>query len=112
MNQSATLAALAVVLGYGAALAAEPGDAARGLSYSKKFCAECHGVEANLGSPNPEAPTFKGVANSPGMTGTALAVWLQSPHPSMPQLIVPFDDRDDVIAYILSLKDGAAGGKQ
>jgi hypothetical protein len=30
----------------------------------------------------------------------------------MPELVVPFDDRDDLIAYILSLKDGAAGGKQ
>ena len=91
----------------------EPGVAARGLSYSKKFCADCHGGEAkDVGSPNPEVPTFKEVANSPGMTGTALAVWLQSPHPSMKQLIVPLDDRDDVIAYILGLKDGAADGKQ
>ena len=112
MYQSAILAALAVALGYGSALAAEQGDAARGLTYSKKFCAECHGVEAKDRSPNPDALTFKEYANRPGTTGTALHVWLQSPHPSMPELIVPIDDRDDMIAYILSLKEGAAGGKQ
>jgi len=113
MNEFAIFAALALVLGYGVALAEEPGDAARGLSYSKKSCAQCHGVEAkDPGSPNPDALTFKEYANRPGTTGTALAVWLQEPHPSMPELVVPFDDRDDLIAYILSLKDGAAGGKQ
>ena len=33
MKEFVTLASLALMLGYGAALAAEPGDAARGLSY-------------------------------------------------------------------------------
>ena len=113
MNEFVTFASLALVLGYGAALAAEPEDAARGLSYSKKFCAVCHAVEAkDLASPNPDALTFKEYANRPGTTGTALHVWLQEPHPSMPELVVPIDDRNDLIAYILSLKDGAAGGKQ
>jgi hypothetical protein len=32
-------------------------------------------------------------------------VWLQTSHPNMPNLIVPPEDRDDVIAYILSLRD-------
>lgn len=113
MYQSAILAALVVALGCGTALAAEPGDAARGLSYSKKFCAQCHGVEAkDPSSPNPNALTFKEYANRPGTTGTALQVWLQSPHPSMPELIVPIDDRVDLVAYILSLKEGATSGKQ
>ena len=112
MYQSAILAALAVMLGYGLALAAEQGDAARGLVYSKKFCAGCHGVEAkDQNSPNPDALTFKEYANRPGTTNTDLQVWLQSPHPSMPELIVAIDDRSDLAAYILSLKEGAAGGK-
>ncbi len=105
---------LAVALGSGAALAAEPGDAARGLSYAKKFCAGCHGVEAkDQSSLNSEAPTFKAVANSTGMSSTALTLWMEKPnlHHSMPEVVVPVDDRENVIAYILSLKDGAAGGK-
>ena len=46
MNEFVTFASLSLVLGYGAARAAEPGDVTRGLSYSKKFCAVCHAVEA------------------------------------------------------------------
>lgn len=115
MYQSMILAALAGALGCGAALAAEPGDPARGLNYAKKFCTGCHGVEAkDQSSPNSEAPTFKAVANSTGMSSTALALWMQKPHlhHSMPEVVMPVDDRENLIAYILSLKDGAAGGKQ
>jgi mono/diheme cytochrome c family protein len=96
------LAALA--LSYGAAEAADPGDAVRGLRYTKKFCADCHGIDAKgQASPNAEAPTFKAIANTPGMTRTALLTRMQNEHP-----FVLLDDRDDVIAYILSLKDDGA----
>ncbi len=115
MYRSAILVALVVALSSGAALAAEPGDSARGLSYAKKFCAGCHGVEAkDQSSPNSEAPTFSGVANSTGMSSTALTLWMQKPHlhHSMPEVVVPIDERENVIAYILSLKDGEGGAKQ
>ena len=45
------------------------------------------------------------IANTKGMTGRALTVWLQTSHPNMPNLIVAAEDRDDLIAYILSLRD-------
>jgi hypothetical protein len=35
----------------------------------------------------------------------ALTVWFQSPHPSMPNLILEPGARDDVITYILSLRE-------
>ena len=38
------------------------------------------------------------------MTGTALAVWMQTSHPTMPNIIVEKNDMLNVIAYILSLK--------
>ncbi|MGE0056325.1 MAG: c-type cytochrome [Hyphomicrobium sp.] len=86
--------------------AQEQGDVSAGLKYAKSVCAECHGVEArDKASPDDKAPTFKAISNTSAMTGRALAVWLQSPHPSMPQIIVPPEKRDDVIAYILSLND-------
>ena len=92
------LAALA--LSYGAAQAADPGDVARGLKYTKKFCDGCHGIGAkDQASPNPEAPTFKAIAITPGMTRTALLTRMQTGHP-----FVLLDERDDVIASILSLK--------
>ena len=51
------------------------------------------------------ATPFKDVANNPGMTGTALAVWLQTSHPTMPNFILEKQDMLNVVAYILSLKD-------
>jgi len=39
------------------------------------------------------------------MTETALTVWLRTSHPTMPNIIVEPADMDNVIAYILSLKD-------
>ena len=40
------------------------------------------------------------------MTATALSVWLQSSHPTMPNFILNNDDTRNIIAYILSLKTG------
>ena len=82
------------------------GDAGRGLAYAQRQCSGCHAVQAGqLGSPRPAIATFKQIANTPGMTRTALTVWFQSPHSNMPNLIVEPGDREDVIAYILSLRD-------
>jgi hypothetical protein len=44
------------------------------------------------------------VADSPGMSEMALQVWFQSPHPSMPNLLIKAQESDDLVAYILSLK--------
>jgi hypothetical protein len=38
------------------------------------------------------------------MTDRTLRVWLQSSHPTMPNFILTTDERNNVIAYILSLK--------
>jgi mono/diheme cytochrome c family protein len=85
--------------------AQEPGDPRAGLAFARANCAECHAVKATEEkSPNPKAPTFASVAKTPGMTGRALAVWLQTSHPTMPNFIVPGEDRDNVIAYIMSLR--------
>lgn len=88
-----------------AAAAVELGDAEKGQEYAREHCAECHEVEpVESFSPNPDAPSFQEVSDSPGMNARALAVWLRSSHPTMPNLIIPADDMDNVIAYILSLK--------
>ena len=55
-------------------------------------------------SPLPEAPTFESVANTPGMTELALTVWLQSSHPTMPNIVLKQDDLRNVVAYIRSLE--------
>jgi mono/diheme cytochrome c family protein len=85
--------------------AEEPGDPRAGLSFARAHCAECHAVTGfEEKSPNPNAPTFVSVAKTSGMTGRALAVWLETSHPTMPNLVVAQKDRDDVIAYIMSLQ--------
>lgn len=96
---------LCVLLVSSPAGAVDIGDAARGLDYARKVCAECHLVE-NDGpySVNPDAPSFQDIADTPGMTGRAIAVWLQTSHPTMPDLIIPQQDTDDLIAYITSLR--------
>ena len=85
--------------------AQEPGDPTRGLAYAERHCAECHAIlAAERVSPRSGLATFKTIADTPGMTGTALSVWLRTPHNAMPNLIIEADDRDNVIAYIISLR--------
>jgi mono/diheme cytochrome c family protein len=103
-----TLIAAVVALGFaqlGHASAQEMGDAKKGATLAQSVCAACHAVgNGESRSPNAKAPTFTSVAATRGMTEMALRVWLQSPHPTMPNLMLGEDEKDDVIAYILSLK--------
>jgi mono/diheme cytochrome c family protein len=86
-------------------LVGEAGSAGRGLAYARENCAACHGVEAGqMLSPLPQAPAFAELANTPGMTGTALHAWLRSPHEYMPHLLVDQDHVDDLWAYMSSLE--------
>jgi mono/diheme cytochrome c family protein len=98
--------ALAAPCALGSARAEELGNAGEGLAYARAHCAECHGVETSKDdfSPNADAPDFSVVANTPGMTERALVVWLQTSHPTMPDLIIPPEARDNLVAYIMSLK--------
>jgi mono/diheme cytochrome c family protein len=85
--------------------ALEKNGVARGLAYAEATCAACHAVRAGeTRSPNPRAPAFQSVANTPGMTPIALNVWLHTSHPTMPNLIIDPNRTEDVSAYIGSLK--------
>src|SRR6185503_21104238 len=65
------------------------GDARKGAAYAQKSCSGCHNVSASdTGSPNRQAPGFKKIANTPGMTITALTVWSRTSHPSMPNFVI------------------------
>jgi mono/diheme cytochrome c family protein len=99
------IAALALILVPSTAGAVELGDPQQGLQYARQNCAECHAVDAgDQLSPNPDAPSFEDVANTPGMNARALVVWLQSPHPTMPHFIIPTQDTDNIVSYITSLR--------
>lgn len=106
MTSAIRALAFALTLSPVAARAEELGDVQKGHAYARAYCGECHGVEtANQDfSPNVDAPDFSVVANTPGMTERALGVWLQTSHPTMPNFLIAAEDRDNVVAYIMSLK--------
>jgi mono/diheme cytochrome c family protein len=102
--------AILVAIGFAAATvgasAQQLGDPQKGRAYAQMVCVECHSVErVQASSPNANAPAFRAVAAAPGMTETALRVWFQTPHPTMPNLRLDDDQKDNLIAYILSLKN-------
>jgi mono/diheme cytochrome c family protein len=106
MQPATLLAAITFMAGSTAAGAQELGDARKGLSFARKVCAECHAVLAGeTVSPLASAPPFKAIANTPGMTAMALAVWFRTSHPTMPNIVIHGDDMDNITAYILSLRD-------
>jgi hypothetical protein len=85
--------------------AQELGDAMKGRTYALSVCGECHAIlPSQVTSPRLGVATFRTIANTPGMTDRALAVWLRTSHPTMPNLIIAPKDTDDLIAYIASLR--------
>ncbi|MFM1817075.1 MAG: hypothetical protein RLZ98_3770 [Pseudomonadota bacterium] len=78
------------------------GDAKAGLEFARTGCAECHMVEPG-GNPG-KAASFKQIAETPGMTGLALSVWLRSPHREMPHISLSNNEIRNVVAYITSLR--------
>jgi mono/diheme cytochrome c family protein len=109
MQAARLLGVLALVAFSAMAGAQDLGDPREGLRYAQKMCAGCHAVlPGQVHSPMPDAPSFGAVADTPGMTATALIVWFRGSHPlipkTMPNIVVEDDDMDNVVAYILSLK--------
>jgi mono/diheme cytochrome c family protein len=83
----------------------EIGDPQAGFEYAQATCAPCHAIGEEQ-SPNPKAPRFKDVANTPGMTPTAVKVWLQGAnHPTMPNIMIKGQELRNLTAYVLSLKN-------
>ncbi len=90
--------ALLALLAGPACSAATPdfsGDPETGWVYVQRHCVGCHSLKGPR--------SFRSIAQEPGMTGTALMVWLtSSEHRDMPHLILKPDEAQDVVAYILS----------
>jgi mono/diheme cytochrome c family protein len=86
--------------------AAESGDIDAGLKVAAERCAECHDITSrNPMSTASGIPTFYVVANTAGISRISLLVWMQTSHPTMPNLMIEPEDLDNLIAYILRLKD-------
>jgi mono/diheme cytochrome c family protein len=81
------------------------GDPQVGLSFAQQVCSDCHAIRSGqVRTPNSRAPTFLELATAPGMTIAALTVALTTPHAGMPMFELAASQRQDVIAYILSLR--------
>ena len=83
--------------------AQEPGNARAGRIIAQSQCTQCHTLGPGA-SPHLEAPSFFALAHTPGMTGRALAVALQTSHETMPNFVLERRDRDNIIAFIMSLR--------
>ena len=108
MCQAGHAVVLAVALAATAVNAkAQDGDIAAGHAFAREACKVCHMVKAEEGSSRMIVigPAFRNIANTPGMTATAIRVFLMSSHPKMPNLILTPEEIADVSAYILSLRD-------
>jgi cytochrome c len=86
---------------------AQDGDVAAGRAFAREACNSCHVVEPTNVSPRVVVigPNFQDIANTKGMTATALRVFLTTSHPKMPNLILTPEQITDVTAYILSLRE-------
>lgn len=91
----------------GAALAAgDRVEVTRGQELAHAWCASCHAVDrGQLRGPNLDAPSFGAVAKLPSNTELALRAFLSTPHGDMPDIKLTPDQIDEIIAYILSLKE-------
>jgi mono/diheme cytochrome c family protein len=81
------------------------GNPQSGFALAQQVCSECHSIRSGqVRSPNARSPTFFELATTPGMTIVALTVALTTPHAGMPMFMLTTEQREDIIAYILSLK--------
>ena len=94
-----------VWVGSGSAAAQElPGDPAAGASLARDVCATCHVVAEDQPIDPAVGPSLLEVAEHPATTELSLRAFLQTPHPTMPNLRLTPDETDDIIAYLLTLK--------
>ena len=97
-----------------AANAQDPsGNSEAGRVYAREVCAPCHAITAEQASQRiiTVAPDFQTIANTSGITATALRAFLQTPHPKMPNLILSPEQSADVIAFVLTLRERSPEAK-
>jgi mono/diheme cytochrome c family protein len=82
------------------------GNSLKGRQTATAICATCH--QTNGRPPDGAAPSFFDVANMPSTTALSLKVFLRTSHTQMPNLIISDSDTDDLIAYIIALKEPSA----
>jgi mono/diheme cytochrome c family protein len=77
-------------------------DVQSGEQFARRACAGCHVVVEGQATGDPNAPSFRSVAESPQFHEKGPAL-LWEAHPKMPNLALTQTQLDDVAAYIKSL---------
>jgi len=77
-----------------------------GRQVAMEICSHCHRVAVGQLPPLQNVPSFTEIANTSSTTASSLKVLLRSKHKRkrMPDFIMSNSDIDNVIDYILSLK--------
>lgn len=92
------------LLSSGAPVWADAVDAFKGKAYAQAMCASCHAIEKDdVHSPNPAAKPFASIFLK-YETGAALADWVNTKHPAIPNSLLKVGQADDIRAYVASLK--------
>ena len=90
--------------GGGAAAQDLPGDPTAGAELACGACAQCRVVSKDQMVDPGIGPSLLEVAGHPATTALSLRAFLQTPHPTMPNLILTPEETDDIVAYLLALK--------
>ena len=84
------------------------GNPSSGRQVAIEICSGCHQIDADMSSKGAYPPSFEDIAKLPSTTALSLQVFLRSSHITMPNLLIFAPDIDDLIVYILSLKQQTA----
>ena len=81
------------------------GDPEEGERTARETCVTCHNVDpGEIHRVLSPVLSFQEIATDPSTTEMSLRVFLRSPHLKMPNFILTERETDDIVAYILSLK--------
>lgn len=88
------------------ALAADRVDVSRGEALARQWCTDCHVIDrGHRERLYDEVPAFSEIADLPSTTEVSLRAFLQTPHRLMPNLRLSPAEIDELVAYILDLKE-------
>lgn len=101
------LAASLVVISSQVRAADPPSDLERGRALARTWCSQCHTVEPEDRQQRADGlASFSALASDPRNTPDRLRAFLTRPHGRMPDLNLSRQDRDDLVAYLVSMKEG------
>ncbi len=76
------------------------------LAFAQAACGGCHAVEQYDLSPNPDAPEWPRIVNTPGLTAATLSGWLRDAHNYPVEMDFDLDapQVDELVAYMMTLQ--------